>query len=194
MLGLALEAHTQQTYHALLQSHILGPLALTDTEPSDRPELAGLVPGFTGTENPFGLPSQMAISGRYAINPAFEWTGGLITTAADLARWSRQLHTNALLSATSLERMKTAVNRRTGQPDAHGYGLGMEIWPTAFGTAYGHSGFMPGFMSITAYLPNVDLAIAMQINADIFYERLTRGTSMFGLLNDVLPRAVALHD
>lgn len=46
------------------------------------------------------------------------------------------------------------------------YGMGSFIYQTNVGTAYGHTGTMPGFNSIMAYFPDRKIAIALQINCD----------------------------
>ena len=46
------------------------------------------------------------------------------------------------------------------------YGLGTMIHESALGTAYGHEGFMPGYLTIQAYYPEVGIAGALQLNCD----------------------------
>lgn len=45
------------------------------------------------------------------------------------------------------------------------YGLGVTIRTTPLGTAYGHRGWTPGYLSIFEYYPEHEVAIAMQVNA-----------------------------
>jgi hypothetical protein len=68
--------------------------------------------------------------------------------------------------------MKQPVNEKTGKPDATGYGLGLEVWKTEQGITYGHRGTMPGYGSMTEYVPQYGFSIAMQINTDRLSGRL----------------------
>ena len=44
------------------------------------------------------------------------------------------------------------------------YGLGVIVWSTPRGEAWGHEGFFPGYMSRLCYWPEHDVAIAVQVN------------------------------
>lgn len=47
------------------------------------------------------------------------------------------------------------------------YGLGVIIRQTSAGTAYGHSGFFPGYMTDMMYFPEHKVAIAVQVNTSV---------------------------
>ncbi len=53
------------------------------------------------------------------------------------------------------------------------YGMGSFIYETKLGKAYGHTGFVPGFVSIFAYYPKQEMAVAMQINCDYAAENMS---------------------
>jgi len=192
VLGIILEKVGQGSLYEQIEQQFLKPLELTATEPSVRRDLEGLVTGYTGgrfAEDLFG--ETMVQAGQYVINPQFEWAGGgFITTAGDLARWIKALHSGKVLSTKSTAALQTAVDKQSGQPSDNGYGLGADIFHTRYGKAYGHSGFMPGFMTLTAYLPDYDLSFALQMNADAFSPKLQQGTTVFAIAHELLPTVV----
>mgnify|MGYP001264469832 CR=1 FL=1 len=166
VVGLILERLTGRSYNDLLRERLLEPLDLDATEPSDRPDLPGLVPGYTAPDNPFHLPEQTATPGRYWMNPQFEYTGGgTITTSLDLARWARLLYAGDVLTPGSRDQMLNAVPARLG-PGVR-YGLGTIIWPSSHGDVVGHAGWFPGFVSIVCHYPDLGVTIAYQQNTDV---------------------------
>jgi D-alanyl-D-alanine carboxypeptidase len=99
-------------------------------------------------------------------NPQVEWTGGgLVTRASDLARWVHLLFTERVMSRASLEQM-TADPQSPGYP-GYEYAMGLEVWRSeTLGTAYGQSGFFPGYNSDTLHFPDHGFSIAVQVNCD----------------------------
>ena len=165
LVGMIIERVTGRTYYQELTDRILKPLRLTDTTPADRPDLPGLISGYTSEENIFGLPVEVATDGRYAINPQLEWTGGgLVTTARDLARWAWLLYDGHVLPDASLKQMLDGVPAT--HPSIPSYGLGAIIRTSGHGPAFGHYGWVPGYVSGMAYYADHRIAVAVQVNAD----------------------------
>jgi D-alanyl-D-alanine carboxypeptidase len=44
------------------------------------------------------------------------------------------------------------------------YGLGVIIRPTPLGVTWGHSGYMPGYLTELRYWPEHGIAVALQVN------------------------------
>lgn len=190
LLGLVEERITKRPYYEEIRRRFLDPLALRDTLPADRRDLPGLASGYSERGEPFATPGKVTEKGRYYINPALEWTGGgLITTASDLARWASLLFGGNVLPGVWLERMVTPSPHPTDLPGGARYGLGSFIWESPFGTAYGHSGFVPGYNAMMAYLPKRHLAIALLCNTDTAFKRCGTGStgSVDRFLKLVLP-------
>lgn len=163
LVGMILERITGTSWYELLRERLLEPLELRDTHPSDRSDLPGLVNGFTsGT----GFHEGATVTdGRYFANPQFEWCGGgVASTTADLARWCKHLFAGDVIPASLQEAHLSGgpENRRIRGR----YGLGVIVSQTRHGTACGHSGIMPGYLSQMAYYPDLDLAVAIQFNTD----------------------------
>jgi D-alanyl-D-alanine carboxypeptidase len=162
LLGLVIEKATGVSYYALLQDQFLTPLNLANTVPADRRDLAGIVPGYLPADNQLGLPTKAVEDGELVFNPTSEWTGGgLISNAADLARWASLLYQGEAMRAPYLEEMLNSVSEGNAQ-----YGLGVSISKTALGVSYGHAGEFPGYRTDIAYFPEYDLAIAIQVNTE----------------------------
>lgn len=172
VLGLVIETITQRPYNDLLRERLLEPLGLVWTDPTDRPDLWGLIPGYTDPANAFGFPEQTADDETYCINPQFEYTGGgTITTPLDLARWGNHLYSGRAVSPESVEAMTTGVESRLGQGVK--YGLGTIIWPSPQGEVVGHAGWFPGYISMLCHYPDLGITVAYQQNTDV---RASMGT------------------
>ncbi|SHH08467.1 D-alanyl-D-alanine carboxypeptidase [Streptoalloteichus hindustanus] len=82
------------------------------------------------------------------LNPSFAWAAyAVVSTPSDIQRFYRALLTGRLLPARLVETMRVTVP--TGKEPWSGYGLGLETLKTTCGvTAWGHTGSIPGFVSM----------------------------------------------
>ncbi len=167
VLGALLEQITGQSFYDLARQRVIEPLGLVDTIESDQPELPGLVQGYFGENNPFGLSGKAVVDGHYVINPQFEWCGGgFLSTTADLAQLARAIHAGELIPPEVHQQLVQAVDFRTGLPAETGYGLGTFVWKTDFGLFMGHAGIMPGYLTQVEYSQDHGFAVALQCNSD----------------------------
>jgi len=99
-------------------------------------------------------------------NPSWGWAAGaMISDLHDLRRWAKTLATGTLLSpATQAEREKFLPVPGFG--DGAGYGLGL----FRVGGWVGHNGSLPGYESVTVYLPEQDATLVILLNTDIIHE------------------------
>lgn len=148
---------------AEIERRLLKPLGLRDTFPSDRQRLPGLVPGYAGTGNPFGGDAMMK-DGSLTLNPQFEWGGGgYATNAADLARWIAAFCEGRAFDKSLFPEVFRGVDAPSIGKGSR-YGLGVHIDKTRLGTAYGHGGYFPGYVSLVRWYADHKLSVAMQIN------------------------------
>ena len=125
-LGLILEKATGSSLADLIQDRIAKPLGLTDTY------LAG--------------PARGDFVDATWINDSTEWAaGGVVSTAADWARFQTALISGKLLPPALLAEMETTVSE--GADTANRYGLGLERVVTPCGAVWGHVGQVPGYSS-----------------------------------------------
>lgn len=163
LVGLMIEAKEQRPFAASLRARILEPLQLRDTLASDRRDLPGLANGHAS-----GIAfhrGDTVADGRYFVNPAFEYCGGgVCSTARDLARWGRALFAGEVVPEALRKEQLQPVPADPRVCD--GYGLGCFVMKTPLGTAYGHSGFMPGYQAMVAHYPDAGLTVALMWNTD----------------------------
>ncbi|MEU9299979.1 serine hydrolase domain-containing protein [Streptomyces sp. NPDC048269] len=159
LLGLVVEKITGRPLHEVIEQDVLKPAGLHRT----------LFP--TGAEFPEphaqGYTDQSA-SGKIVNatdwDPSWAWAAGaIISDLQDLRSWARTLATGTLLTpATQAERLKTTP---IGIPGA-GYGLGIfdvQGW-------IGHNGSLPGYETLTVYLPQAQATMVVLLNTDVLHD------------------------
>lgn len=97
-------------------------------------------------------------------NPSWAWAAGaMISDLHDLRRWAKVVATGELLSPeTQAQRLRTLP---TGYPGTD-YGLG--IFET--NGWIGHNGSIPGYETVTVYLPSRHASLVIMINTDVVVE------------------------
>ena len=168
LVGLIIEEATSRDYYEIVQEKFLNPLNLNSTSPSNKYILPGLATGYAA-ENSLGFPEKTTTpEGNMLWHPGIEWTGGgLISTSADLASWGATLFGGDALSDQALAML---LDTRPIDPssDEVQYGMGVAAYKNgAYGTVYGHRGWIPGYTSSLRYYKEYGIAIAFQINTDI---------------------------
>jgi D-alanyl-D-alanine carboxypeptidase len=140
LLGLIVERVTGRPFASELTRRIIRPLHLANTTFSPAPVRGGHIHGYSrpshqGIVDPAGTLRDLdARSARWA------WTSGdLVSSADDLARFLAALLRGDLLPPAQLRAME-AVR-------AH-YGLGLAVFPTRCGPAWGHTGNLNGVLTI----------------------------------------------
>ncbi len=169
LVGLVIEAATGRDVFDLATERFLRPLGLARTGPSNARTLDGLAVGYTAEDNPFGLPARtMDGEGSLVWNPAVEWTGGgFASTSGDLALWGHALFGGHAMEQAYLDRLLEGV---AVHPDAIGitYGAGVAVYAeTEFGPAYGHGGWIPGYVSSLRHYADHGVTVAFQVNTDV---------------------------
>jgi D-alanyl-D-alanine carboxypeptidase len=164
LVGLVLERALGKPYYHQVRERFLDRFELARTRPSDRPRLPGLAAGYVETGNRFALPVRVSgDDGALRYNPATEWTGGgLYSNPQDLVKWAKLLYEGRAIPGDYLDDLLHSGYR--GEDAKAIYGLGVYQYQTAFGTAYGHGGWIPGYNSAVRYFPAQRFALAVQIN------------------------------
>lgn len=97
-------------------------------------------------------------------NPSWGWTAGaMISNLHDLHRWARIVATGTLLSPQTQKQRLTMLP--TGHPGTR-YGLGI----FESGGWIGHNGSIPGYESVTVYLPSRQATLVVLLNTDITHD------------------------
>lgn len=138
LLGLILERLDQADLASVLKRRIFGPAGMTSTSVGADMREAGLASGHATRRGPSALDNLVAYGSTLADGP-------VTTTAGDLSRFFVAMRDGKLLKPETLERMLTPSAQESG------YGLGIEINDTEYGTAYGHNGSVTGFKAEAWY-------------------------------------------
>jgi D-alanyl-D-alanine carboxypeptidase len=166
LLQLLAERLTGSSGYAEIQRRLLDPLGLTRVFPADRAEIPGLVNGYAGAGSFLGFDALLE-NGALVFHPAFEGGGGgFVANAADLARWMALFAEGRAFPSSLLPEVRRGVP--AGQLDVGKdarSGLGVEIVETSLGTAYGHGGFFPGYLSLVLWYPEAGVSLALQVNS-----------------------------
>ncbi|MFJ1705588.1 serine hydrolase domain-containing protein [Kitasatospora sp. NPDC088346] len=156
LLGLVIEKVSGRALGDFLRQRVLRPARLHHTLFPRGAEFPSPHAHGYSDETPSG-----AIADATDWNPSWAWSAGaMISNLADLRRWAEVVATGELLSPrTQRERLKVLP---TGFPGT-GYGLG--IMET--GGWIGHNGSLPGYESVTVYLPSQRATLVLLLNTDV---------------------------
>ncbi|MFD0883589.1 serine hydrolase domain-containing protein [Streptosporangium algeriense] len=140
VLGMLIERITGRPYATEIRERILRPLGLRHTRvPGASPEVHGphahaYVPVTKGGKV---VPVDVT-----RFNPTMAGAAGeIISTTGDINRFYRALFQGRLLRPGLLKEMRDPGT-------AGGYGLGLELAPLPCGTAFGHGGGAPGYLTV----------------------------------------------
>ncbi|MFJ9811404.1 serine hydrolase domain-containing protein [Streptomyces sp. NPDC101158] len=155
LLGLVVEKVTGRPLADVIRSRVVRPGGLRHSflpEGAEFPE-----PHAHGYSN---QTLTGAVADTTDWNPSWAWAaGGMISNLQDLRRWAPVLATGKLLSPeTQAERLKTLPTGFAGTT----YGLGIletNGW-------IGHNGSLPGYETVTVYLPQEKATLVLILNTD----------------------------
>ena len=165
LLGLVIEAITKEPYRAWMEREIVDAVGLRETE-SDMPIAKG-IPFARGHTLRLPVGRRLVVPGENLAN-AIAPAGGVVSTAADVARFFAQLAPNAkrsVLSAASRREM-TRKHWRNPHASLEGYyGLGIMSGTMGGWDWFGHAGGFQGYISRTCVIPACDLTITILTNS-----------------------------
>jgi D-alanyl-D-alanine carboxypeptidase len=151
---------------AALRARLLDPLGLTSTFLVPEENIPGtLAHGWFDLDGN-GSYDDLSVIDRTSQASAAWAAGGMVSTAADVARWACALFEGKVLSADSLNQMLDF--REVGVPLTPITGFGLGALQAVFsGREYwGHGGNMVGYTAIMLYAPKERISIALLFNQD----------------------------
>lgn len=167
MPGSVLEQVAGKSFHELAHQRLIEPLNLVSRLPAESADLPGLVQGYFGLRNRFGLAGRTLVDGRYAINPQVECCGGgFLSKTTDLARLAAGIHAGESIKPWLYEQLVAPVEHPTPLPGKAPLWTGkvyLGNWGRRF---YGHAGSVPGYLTQLEYSASHGFAIARQCNTD----------------------------
>ncbi|MFF8865040.1 serine hydrolase domain-containing protein [Streptomyces sp. NPDC015139] len=165
LLGLVVEKESGQRLGDYFTQHILGPAGMKDTVfPTGNEFPAPHAQGYTD-QTADGKVAETA-----GWNPSWGWAAGaMISTLDDLHTWAPTVATGQLpdgrrMISPAMQKQRL-VTPATPIPGA-GYGLGIfdvQGW-------IGHNGSLPGYESLTIYLPSTRTSVVVLLNTDIGHD------------------------
>jgi CubicO group peptidase (beta-lactamase class C family) len=152
LLGYILEKVTGKTYSELLNTRIVKRIGLKNTyyggktspEKQEAWSYSYLTDWIKSSETDMSIPGG---------------AGALVSTPSDLTTFIHALFSGKLVSAASLDNMKTMTD---------GIGKGLFQFPFETRKAFGHSGGIDAFASSLTYFPDDDLALAYCTNGNSY--------------------------
>ncbi len=166
LLELIVEKTTNGTLAQAIRSRILKPLGLKHTFTELREPIIGEVATGYGDRNKDGkLDSYAKVNDGNGLGD-----GGLVSTAEDLAKFTKALFAKKTLLSTKMMKQFLTFTDNEG----YGYGLGVERFPTPFGESFGHTGTAYGFVTLMAYIPSKDTTVIVLLNdQDVDIKQIT---------------------
>lgn len=163
VLGLIVEKVVNKPIYQLVQEQVIDKHKLRNTVPGNRRSIDGLVQGHARMFHRFGFPDlSLDVArkpARLRFDPSSEWCGGgIVTTAADLARWSR-------LYGRQPRRTQDAVAAKALGASTR-YGLGVMLRTSELGPTRGHDGVFIGYSATMVWFEKHDVAVAVLCNCD----------------------------
>lgn len=142
LLGLVIEKASDTSVADLVKRRVTRPLHLEDTYFANTPRFRGpYAHGYT----PPGLYSAGYLD-TSGWTPTWAWAAGaLVSNTKDLRTFYQALLSGDLLPRSLLREMTTTVSVFAGA----GYGLGILTVDTPCGTIWGHTGGIPGYITIS---------------------------------------------
>jgi D-alanyl-D-alanine carboxypeptidase len=158
LLGLVVEKVSGQTLPDYIRDHITNPLGMSHTS--------------FPTTNAFPKPHAQGYTVQDADNsettatdwnPSWGWAAGaMISTLEDMHIWAPALATGKLLNPEmQAQRLQTVTT--PGMPAEDGYGVGI----FKVGGWIGHNGSLPGYQTVSVYLPEKQTTMVIFLNTDI---------------------------
>ncbi|MEU9862564.1 serine hydrolase domain-containing protein [Streptomyces sp. NPDC047971] len=151
LLDLIVERLTDRDLRTNLEDRVFTPVGLRDTSyPLARTTIDGAhVRGYADISPLLPDAPDATRCDVTAFSPSEAGaSGALVTTATDIARFYRALLRGRLLPAPLLRAMLTDTVPATGSaPPVVAYGLGLYVYATDRGPAYGHGGSAPGYLT-----------------------------------------------
>jgi D-alanyl-D-alanine carboxypeptidase len=164
LLGMALQAATQQDWSSLYDRYIFGPLGMTDTSfpnPDDT-DIPGPHPhGYAAGLDPARQLTCDVVHDETRLSPTMAGVaGGVVSTVGDLKTWAQALADGALVSTKSAKAQWATVPLGATSASWESYGLGVQ----QVGPLRGHAGAIPGFLSAAFAEPESGLTVVVMLN------------------------------
>lgn len=160
LLGLIAERSTNKSLQQLMVEYIFEPLGMTSSFVEARSD-QNVARGYADLYND-GVLMDVTLWDRAEGDGQAD--GGLISTAEDLQIFLRGLFSGKIIPMNWVNEMKRMQLENCSSPECE-YGLGIELYRTDSGWAYGHSGALVGIESSALYYEQSGAIVVMFKNS-----------------------------
>lgn len=162
ILAMLIEKITGNTLYEEVQKRVLDKADLKNVVPQTERNYEHIAQGYNAENDSFFPGLQFDSNGNSRYNLNFEWAGGgLVITTHDLAVLGKKIYEGKMFDASLLRDYFDGIDAgRLGGK----WGLGVHIKEGSSGATYGHSGFMPGYITNMIYYAQDKFSICYQIN------------------------------
>ncbi len=164
VLCMIIEEVTGNDLYKEVEKRVLKKAGLKYVSPQNKRKYKGLAQGYNGENDPFFPGKALDEKGKSRYNLQFEWAGGgLVINSHDLAKLGKLVYEGKMFNPALLEEFFDG--RDAGRLGGK-WGLGVHIRDTpANGRTFGHSGFMPGYITNMIYFEQDKFSICYQVNS-----------------------------
>ena len=154
MLGQIAERHYGKPLAQILADELFSPLNMTSTRYCEDEY------GANGQAMPYIRNGDRVEDAPFWSTAHGFGSGGICSTVADVAVWTRALHGGKVVNASSYAQMTTPE----GAAAPERFGFGLEARSVAGRPALRHGGTVPGFIAMPTWLPAEQLSIVILMN------------------------------
>ncbi|WP_316633390.1 serine hydrolase domain-containing protein [uncultured Flavobacterium sp.] len=170
LLGKIIESVSKKSYSEIANT-FFKQLKMNHTFCYSPDKIQNLVSGYMNTNNNFTIAKNALITSESVPS------GGIVSTAGDLAIWNKNLHKGKLLKPESYQLLfKYNITAQHGffGKEKGGYGYGFRVIEKDVVKYVGHTGLGDGFTSINCYFPKSDVSLIvlenqMNDNSNLWY-------------------------
>ena len=162
ILCMLIEKVTGNDLYDEVQTRVLDKAGLKAVVPQNKRIYANLAQGYSAENDPFFPGKILDDNDQSRYNLQFEWGGGgLVITTHDLAVLAKKIYEGEMFDPKLLAEYTKGVDAAQLGGE---WGLGVHITQTPEGPVYGHSGYMPGYITNMRYYEYDRYSVCYQIN------------------------------
>lgn len=167
LLSLIIETLSQVSYGTFLEKEVFNPLGLDNTYCHARRKEQQLpnnyALGYVYSQKAYQLPDSLENYSYVVYMDGITGDDGVSSTAEDLVKWNKALHSGQVLKTSSMEKMFQRHSLANGRLTDYGYGLFVQSGPGVERLNY-HTGYWPGYTTMNMYFPEQELSIVILSN------------------------------
>ena len=162
LLAMVIEAVTGNDLYDEVERRVLQRAGLKNVVPQTGRQYENLAQGYSGENDPFFPGKALDENGVGRYNWQFEWAGGgLVITTRDLAVLNKKIFEGNMFEMLMLPTYLDGV--AAGELGGE-WGWGVHIQDTPHGKTFGHSGYMPGYITNVLHYKDYGFSICYQVN------------------------------